>query len=596
MENYPTLFDMTTIMPSLDELIASATKSLRAVMEQRIPLVALYSGGKDSTTVVDLLLATAKQYVAETGLRPIVVMLSADTLMENPEVHAHVRQDLRKMAAFAKANGFRAITKIAQPSLLSTFQLKILTGRGLPSFPGGNSDCSTDLKITASLRARAELFVELEKAGYPEPVMLLGTRFDESVRRELHMKARQENAFEPVRNKQGELILSPICNWSTDDVFEYLGTREKDQSYSTFEDTLRIYAHSEGTSCSVVAAAIEEGATRKRGGCGTRTGCWGCQMAVDKSLENMIAFDERYRYAAPLNKINKFIRNTRWDWTRRHWIGRTIKAGYVAIQPDSYHPNMVRELFRYMYQAQYDERMRAAHAREAPKFTIFSDKMLLAIDAFWSLTGLARPFTVWADVHAIESGEVRYDVPEVEPVKETPIPDARFLYVGNDWEDGVPAAQQWGLRDVYLESLLETSACAPSLKITASGREIWDMDCQSTFDVHEESIAMIEDFEMDRLLDIHRNDSLSHLPGSITYGYKWYLQFGALQLSATQAAKHDEMLRRTAHKDSLGLTCEYDINDLLARSVRFAEMPADARKAWSRKATTDSTQQELVLA
>lgn len=73
-------------------------------------------------------------------------------------------------------------------------------------------------------------------------------------------------------------------------------------------------------------------------------------MAEDKSLANMVEYDERYAYAAGLQRLNRFIRNTRFDWSRRHWIGRTIRAGYIKVQPDTYHPRMLREMFRYMLQ------------------------------------------------------------------------------------------------------------------------------------------------------------------------------------------------------------------------------------------------------
>jgi len=257
---------------------------------------------------------------------------------------------------------------------------------------------------------------------------------------------------------------------------------------------------------------------------------------------------------------------------------------------------MVRELFRYMMQLQFDEQVRARLAGEKPKFHIFTNKMVLALDAYWSLTGLATPFSAWADVDAIYSGRERYDIPEVEPYPVQDVPATRFIHVGGDWEDSLLSFQQMGMRDSYIESLLEGSACEPDLKtIKSSGRVIWDVGSKGSFEVHDESVEMILGFEMDRLLELHKTYSKDWIPGSITYGYKWYQMYGAITLSSGQAAKHDEMLRRTAHKDSLGMTCEYDIDALLAKSIRFSEMPDDARKAWSKKATMDSAQTEFCL-
>lgn len=442
---------------------------------------------------------------------------------------------------------------------------------------------------------RKEIFKEFGQAGLKEPVTILGTRFEESEKRSLNMMLRGENDIKPVRNSDDDLILAPICLWATDDVFEYLGSRTVGESYSDFADTLRIYAHSEGQSCAIVASVIQEGmAKRKKGGCGTRTGCWICQQATDKSLENMIQFDAMYEYASGLNKLNKFISNTRYDLTRRHWIGRTIKAGYVAIEPDTYSPGMVREIYRYMIQLQHDEVVRSGAVGTRPKFTIFSDEMILALDAYWSLNGMARPFAAWADADDIRSGRVRYDIPDVDFIPKPEFPPAMFLHVGNQWDDSLSLSEYSGLRDVYTESLLELSACGPQLKETRSGRSIWDLDTESSFQVDAESLAMIQDFELDRLIEQYRQGVGSALPGSITQGYKWYLTYGVIQLNAAQAAKHDEILRRTSFKDSLGLCLEYDIADVLKQSVRYSELPDAARAAWSKKATTSSAQRDLM--
>ncbi|SPD37124.1 protein of unknown function (plasmid) [Cupriavidus taiwanensis] len=160
----------------------------------------------------------------------------------------------------------------------------------------------------------------------------------------------------------------------------------------------RIYAHAVGTSCAVVADAILAGSgSRRQGKCGARLGCHVCQMAEDKSLANMVEYDGRYAYAAGLQRLNRFIRHTRFDWHRRHWVGRTIRRGFIKIQPDTYHPTMVRALVRYMLQLDYDEQCRAERAGERPKFELLPLDLLIAVDALQSLNGLARPFAAWAD-------------------------------------------------------------------------------------------------------------------------------------------------------------------------------------------------------
>ncbi|SDD59075.1 hypothetical protein SAMN05216345_111175 [Cupriavidus sp. YR651] len=485
------------------------------------------------------------------------------------------------MRAFGKAHGFTVMTHVVRPSMASTFQVKVLSGRALPSFPGTQGDCSTDLKIAPQRAFRRKLFRQLSQRGLAEPVTCLGTRYDESVRRATGMRLRGESDDTAARNKDGDLVLSPIAHWSDDDVWEAIalygsGSRP---CFSDFEEMRRIYAHSVGRSCAVVADAILDGGTaRKQGKCGARMGCHVCQMAEDKSLSNMIAFDERYAYARGLHRLNRFIRATRHDWSRRHWIGRTIRGGYVKVQPDTYHPAMLRALTRYMLQLDYDEQQRVASVGERPKFQLLPLDMMVAVDALQSLNGVARPFAAWADLRDIHERGIRYDVPEVLEVAPTPIPAPRFLHVGDAWDDSAPDSDWTGLRDPMREALTEGSACEPAITVGADGRAILDLPTSQQFGVDLEAAHLIAEFEVERLLDMH--DACS-APGSVTAGYRWYAQYGCLTLSHSQKAEHDDIARRTAFKDRLGLTDNYDLRSVLAQSVSFEDLPQAGRAGWS---------------
>jgi DNA sulfur modification protein DndC len=590
------LFDMAALETPLADRVNLALSTIQALFEDNVPVCVAFSGGKDSTVCADLTLRAAINAAQTPDVKPWVIVTTSDTLVENPEITQHYRKELQLMKAFGKLHKLRVTTRVATPSLLSTWQMKTLSGRGLPSFAGLNTDCSQDLKVKPQAVLRREIFKDIEDAGHKQAVTVLGTRHEESTKRALNMKIRGENATVPVPNKDGDLILSPICNWETDDIFEYLGTRNDGLSYSDFKETLRIYAHSEGTSCAVVAASIEEGGTkRKKGGCGTRTGCHVCQQSNDKSLENLIEFDRRYEYARGLNRLNKFIRNTRYDLSRRNWVGRRILGGYIAIAPDTYHPRMVREIFRYMIQLQFDEKIRAAAAGEFPKFILFTEEMVLALDAYWSLTGLAHPFSAWLDLQEITSGKVRYDIPDVELVPPNTLPDPRFLFVGTEWDDSASSSEFTGMRDAYTESLLEISACRPALRTTEGGQIVWKTDEAPSFTIDGEGLFMFMDFELERKVEECRSGHGRAIPGAITSGYMWYLSYGLLSMSNAQAKINDKMLRRTAHKDRLGMCVDYDIAELISKSIPFHAMPKEAREAWSHKATTSSAQADLEL-
>ncbi|MWL91982.1 phosphoadenosine phosphosulfate reductase family protein [Cupriavidus sp. SW-Y-13] len=565
----------------VDRKADKAIAAIVALFAARHPVVVAYSGGKDSSVVAALVLHAALLHHSAGG-KPMVVVTTGDTLVESPEVAQHYRAELRRMRAFGKAHGITVSAHIVTPSLASTFQVKVLSGRALPSFPGAQGDCSTDLKIGPQRSFRRRLFRELEQQGLAEPVTCLGSRYDESTRRAAGMRLRGDTDITASRNKDGDLVISPVAHWSDDDIWEAVGLYAGDArpGYSDFEEMRRIYAHSVGTSCAVVADAILDGSgTRRQGKCGARLGCHVCQMAEDKSLANMVAYDDRYAYAAGLQKLNRFIRATRYDWSRRHWIGRTIRGGYIRVMPDTYHPSMLRALTRYMLQLDFDEQRRAAGVGERPKFQLLPLDMMIAVDAMQSLNGVARPFAAWADLRDIQVRGVRYDVPEVPDAPQSAMPIARYLHVGSEWDDTAPDADWTGLRDPMREALTEGSACQSNLTIAADGRAVLDFQTAQQFDVDAEAAHLIAEFETDRLLDMHDADGG---PGSVTAGYRWYANYGCLTLSHAQKVEHDDIARRTAFKDRLGLTLSYDVKNVVARSVSLEELPPTASAHWGR--------------
>jgi len=578
------LFEIEVAMPPLAALVERAKVAIRNVFSRNMSPVIAYSSGKDSTCVLSLVLEVAKEMVAE-GHHPKIVVSNSDTLVESPEIRAHIRSESRKIKAYAAKHGIALEYYVSRPNLMSTFQIKVLSGRGLPAYPGQNADCSVDWKIIPQQRLRKQLFAKLKKEGRGDACTLLGTRFSESEKRMWSMRGRGENPDTPVQNRDGEWTLSPIAMWATDDVWEYLGeiVNGDRQSYTDCQELFRIYADAGGTSCAVVSDALLEGLSKgKAGRCGARTGCWACLQAQDKSLRTMVEGDPRYHYAIGLTRFNDYLRAIRWDWSKRHWIGRTVQEGWLCVQPDTFHAVELRRQARMLMQLDHDERERAYRSGEQPKFEILSLEMLITLDALWSANGMAPPFAIWADKRDIEAG-IRYDVPEHEPVvPESPIPDARFMFVGEEWNSDV-----WdGLRDSYLEGLTENSPCQP----TVAEDGLWKVPTEVAFTVDPEAADLFEQFEMEWVLEKY-SEKLP--PGGITAGFKHYMGLGTLSISHSQRKSIDQTLRRTALKHRMGLSYDYKIDEVLAKSVRYAEMPPEARKVWRHKATTANSQPEF---
>jgi 3'-phosphoadenosine 5'-phosphosulfate sulfotransferase (PAPS reductase)/FAD synthetase len=583
------LFDATIeLRPSLARLEEDALAAITRVLAAGHPVVVAYSAGKDSTACVALTLQAARDLVAKGLARPQIVVLNSDTRVENPKIRSLVSFEMAKMRAFAKRHGVRLFTHVAEPGLLSTFQLKVLGGRGLPSYAAGNADCSVDLKVTPGRRARRDLLSRLAACG-KAAVTIIGTRLDESARRKANMLARGERHDAPVENADGELVLSPLARWSSDDVFEFLGELAGTDAFTDAAEVLRIYAHSAGTSCAVVADSILQGAKAK-GGCGARTGCWTCQQAVDRSLQAMVDYDQdAYGNLKPLLDVNAVLSAARLDLTLRHWVGRTSRAGYVAVEPDVFSFPFIRALTRAFMSIDEDERQLAARQGRAPQFEIMPLDILVALDFVQGLQGISAPFQIWADLDAIRKGQ-RFALPQPSSVRATTLPATRFIEVGPEWE-----SDAWsGLRSAYFESLTEGSPCQPGLVTLKNGQAAWQLDTRKGLDVDMEVAFYLAEDMLPELVAKH-HEWRTHPEGQLS-GWQWYLGLGTPTLDHSHQEYLDHMARRTRWKMRRGLALDAPHTAAIAQSIPFSSLPASARAAWSHRASSEGCQLDLLAA
>lgn len=422
--------------------VARAETALMDLLRRGHPACVSWSAGKDSSVVLNLLLVAAAKLRAAGEDIPPIVITHADTGVENPEMSLYARNEMSQVRDFARRHRLDVEIEISHPNLSEQWAVRVIGGRALPPFPGGSRDCTSGWKIKPMALLRKRVLKRLLKhcrATATEPVVLIGTRYEESEDRARRMRERGESDVEIRRGKDAagkpsHLFLSPIAFWSADDVWEYLGTARAGaiDAYSDFDETFRVYADAMGTSCAVVAEDMAKLAKASKA-CGARHGCSLCTaVGVDRSMENMLTQD-RYAYMKGLNLLRNFLTATRWDMGRRSWLGRTINEGYIRIAPDAYSPAMMEELLRYALTIDVKEREAAAAAGIRPRFQLVTIEHLFAIDAMWSLQAFHRPFHALKIYDEICNRGIRYEVPDLatfERPKELP---ERFLWVGRDW-------------------------------------------------------------------------------------------------------------------------------------------------------------------
>lgn len=557
------LFDVETDSADLasesmndEEVIERGKLRIRKVLLAGHPTVVAFSSGKDSSVLVALALNAAREIVEEGHACPPVIVLHGDTGIESPEVSRLAKAEIAKMEAYAEKHNVPLTTRITSPTLNTTFPVRVIGGRGLPAFPDSRADCSTDYKCLPNQRAQKEIISEHEGMGiWKRPVVMTGVRKDESVARDQRIAKRGEKADEIWQNDLGALRLTPLLDYTVDDIWTVIGLCHAGvvPSYSDFSGTMEVYRAGGGDSC-VIVADMKSAANSKP--CGTRTGCWACtRVGEDRSMAQMIISDEeRYGYLEPLARLRDFISRTQYDWSRRHFVGRTIdEDGYINVGADTYSPNMLRELLTYSLSAQVVSGVQ-----------IISIPQLIAIDARWSQYAFAPPFTALKIYFEVMAGKVQL-APEVKRFPKTPVPRIGKIHVGATSYNSAMRGGVSGLRNVGAEMFHES--CGFSLKTLKDGTLVIESEEEDDFSVDREGAGDFLAFIADEKIDDYCHESCSDW----TWGFKTYLQYGVISIAKGKSGQVHEILQRSQWRQQHELHGQRDPVQLASRcDVSFA--------------------------
>jgi len=270
----------------------------------QIPWVIGYSGGKDSTAILQIIWYALQELKKEGLTDKKVHVISTDTLVENPIVAMWVGKSLSKMADEAKAQGLPIIPHRLTPAVKDRFWVNLI-GKGYPAPRYKFRWCTERLKISPS-----NTFIKnmAEKNG--EAILVLGTRKAESTARAASME-RFESSETNTRKalgltENGSLdrvwVYTPIASWSNDDVWVYLNSVKNPWGFPNQDLNSMYQGATEGGECPLVV-------DKSTNSCGdSRFGCYVCTMvSEDKSMNAMIANDEEKEWMYPLVSLRNEI-------------------------------------------------------------------------------------------------------------------------------------------------------------------------------------------------------------------------------------------------------------------------------------------------
>ena len=282
-----------------DEINRIVADMQRLYKEDAMPWVVAYSGGKDSTAVLQLVWTALAQLKKEELHKPVYVITN-DTLVENPIVSSWVNTSLENIQQEAENQELPVQPNLLTPEVSQTFWVNLI-GRGYPAPNRRFRWCTERMKITPS----TEFIKKLSASGdakHGSVVILLGTRKAESAARSKRITEYQKKAtrelLSPHNDIASALTWAPIAEWTNDDVWTYLVSKKNPWGYNN-KDLLNLYASAtDDAECPVVIDTSTPS-------CGSsRFGCWTCTLvAKDKSMSAMVHNDEQKEWMLPLLMI-----------------------------------------------------------------------------------------------------------------------------------------------------------------------------------------------------------------------------------------------------------------------------------------------------
>lgn len=261
------------------------------------PWVIGYSGGKDSTAILQLVWMSLLRMNPKQRTKDVHV-ISTDTLVENPIVAQWVSHSLDVMRQSAKEQNLPITPHHLTPSVEDSFWVNLI-GRGYPAPRHKFRWCTSRLKINPSNHFITNIVQE-----HGEAILVLGTRKAESISRAKTMSNKETNKYHKTRIRDkispnaslpNALVYTPIEAWSNDDVWLFLMQFKNPWGYNN-KDLLTMYSGAtEGGECPLIVDTSTPS-------CGdSRFGCWVCTLVdQDKSMAAMVQNDREKEWMLPL--------------------------------------------------------------------------------------------------------------------------------------------------------------------------------------------------------------------------------------------------------------------------------------------------------
>lgn len=337
------------------------------------PWIIGFSGGKDSTvllTLVWIALERISKMPNSFQLRRQVHVVCNDTMVENPLIAEYVSGVLQKITIAAREQGLPIFTKKTTPVLEESFWINVI-GKGYPVPNNSFRWCTDRLKIRPTSKFLHE---QINKKG--EAIVLLGTRYEESQRRENSMKKHEIHGSRLSKHATdfNTWVYAPIKELMLEEIWYIINTVPSPWGFDN-SILFKIYADASADDYECPTVVTDKEHTS----CGqSRFGCWTCTVVKkDKSMGALV--ENGQEWLKPLLDFrNKLVadRNNSENRSNRR------RNGQIAVDEDgnnrgTYSEEYKAKLLRKLLELQKEVQT------EKPQITLITNQELIAIQVNW---------------------------------------------------------------------------------------------------------------------------------------------------------------------------------------------------------------------
>lgn len=335
--------------------------------ETKRPWIIGFSGGKDSTVMLQLVWKAISQIKELTGIveRDIYVVCN-DTMVENPVITEYVYRVLDKIEIASRDQGIPIRVVKTIPRLENSFWVNLI-GRGYPAPNNAFRWCTERLKIKPTSR-----FILEQVDEFGEAVILIGTRSAESAQRAKSMKKHAIKGKRLTKHptQPNTFMYAPIRNLSLEEVWYVINTMPSPWNADNSE-LFKIYsdASADDYECPTVVT------NKEHKSCGqSRFGCWVCTVVKkDKSMSALI--ENGLTWLQPLLDFRNLLYDERNIQENRMPQRRNGTDAINGMGP--YTPK---------YRAKVLERVISAQKeiqKDRPHVELITNQELVAIQTIW---------------------------------------------------------------------------------------------------------------------------------------------------------------------------------------------------------------------